>query len=76
MKYYETLHASNLIHHVVKRGAKPSKHPFNTIKELHFKTLGKDFRLILHPHSSVLHSNFKAYTVDAEGNEAVVHTGK
>ncbi|XP_045775593.1 ADAM 17-like protease [Maniola jurtina] len=73
LKYYETLHASKLTHHIVKRGTKLSKHPFNTIKELHFQTLGKSFRLILHPHNSVLHSNFKAYSVDADGNKTVVH---
>lgn len=61
---------------MVKRGAKLSSHPFNTIKEVHFKTHGKDFRLILHPHSSVLHSNFKAYAVDGDGKETTVHVGK
>ncbi|XP_063539985.1 ADAM 17-like protease [Cydia strobilella] len=73
LKYYETMHASSLRHHVVKRGTKPSNHLFNTIKELHFRTLGKDFRLILHPRSSVLHSNFKAYAVDGDGKETTVH---
>ncbi|CAH0724941.1 unnamed protein product, partial [Brenthis ino] len=73
LKYFETLHVSKFTHHVVKRGAKLSNHPFNTIKELHFQTLGKDFRLILHPHNTVLHSNFKAYSVDANGNKTVVH---
>lgn len=61
---------------MVKRGAKVSNHPFNTIKELNFKTLGRDFRLILHPHTSVLHSNFKAYAVDGDGKETTVHVGK
>lgn len=76
LKYFETLHASDLTHHIVKRGAKLSNHPFNTIKELNFQTLGKQFRLILHPHTSVLHSNFKAYSVDADGNKTIVHIGK
>ncbi|XP_045450383.1 ADAM 17-like protease [Melitaea cinxia] len=73
LKYFETLHASKFTHHIVKRGVKLSHHPFNIIKELHFQTLGKNFRLILHPHNSVLHSNFKAYSVDADGNKSVVH---
>ncbi|KAJ2949683.1 hypothetical protein O0L34_g15610 [Tuta absoluta] len=76
LRYYETLHASSFSHHVVKRGAKVSSHPYNTIKELHFKTLGRDFRLILHPHSSVLHSNFKAYAVDGDGKETTVHVDR
>ncbi|XP_013140575.1 PREDICTED: ADAM 17-like protease [Papilio polytes] len=76
LKYYETLHASSFNHHIVKRGAKQSKHPFNTIKEMHFRTLGKDFRLILYPHSTVLHSNFKAYAVDGEGKKTVVHVDR
>ncbi|CAG9790884.1 unnamed protein product [Diatraea saccharalis] len=76
LKYFETIHASSLQHHIVKRGATLSAHPFNTIKELHFKTLGKNFRLILHPHSSVLHSNFKAYSVDGDGKETTVHVDR
>ncbi|XP_028159327.1 ADAM 17-like protease [Ostrinia furnacalis] len=76
LKYFETIHADSLQHNIVKRGAKLSSHPFNTIKELQFKTHGKDFRLILHPHSSVLHSNFKAYSVDADGKETTVHVDR
>ncbi|CAG5059197.1 unnamed protein product [Parnassius apollo] len=76
VKYFETLDSSSLNHHVVKRGTKHSSHPFNTIKELHFRTLGRDFRLILHPHSSVLHSNFKAYTVDGDGKKTIVHVDR
>lgn len=76
LKYFETIHASSLSHSIVKRGAKLSNHPYNTIKEVRFKTLGKDFRLILHPQSSVLHSNFKAYSVDADGKETTVHVDR
>ncbi|KAJ0175172.1 hypothetical protein K1T71_009313 [Dendrolimus kikuchii] len=76
LKYFETIHATSFAHNIVKRGTKLSTHPFNTIKELHFKTLGKEFRLILHPHSSVLHSNFKAYTVDGDGKETTVHVDR
>lgn len=61
---------------MVKRGAKPSTHPFNTIKEVEFQTLGRNFRLILHPQKDVLHSNFKAYTVDGDGKESVIHVGE
>ncbi|XP_058117346.1 ADAM 17-like protease [Anopheles ziemanni] len=73
LKYYETLHAKDLSHRIEKRGAKHSNHPFNTIKEVEFKVLGRKFRLILHPHASVLHSNFRAYTVDGNGSESIVH---
>lgn len=41
LKYFDTLHASDLKHHIVKRGLKESSHPFNKIKEVHFKTLGR-----------------------------------
>lgn len=64
------------MHRIVKRGAKQSYHPFNVIKEVEFKVLGRHFRIILHPQRDVLHSNFKAYSVDADGNEKVVHFGK
>lgn len=78
LKYYETIHASQLDHKVVKRGLQESDHPFNKIKEVSFQTLGRDFRLILTPkrgHSNVLHSKFKAYSVDADGKETTVHIG-
>lgn len=76
LQHYELIDASEIGHKMVKRGAKPSTHPFNTIKEVEFQTLGRNFRLILHPQKDVLHSNFKAYTVDADGNETVIHVGE
>lgn len=57
----------------MKKGTKEGSHPFNTIKEVEFKVLGKKFRLILHPHRDVLHSNFRAYSRDGDGKETVVH---
>lgn len=75
LKHYESLHSDDFKHKIIKRGNKPSTHPFNTIKEVEFQALGRSFRLILHPHKDVLHSNFKAYAVDADGNETVVHFG-
>ncbi|XP_023035889.1 ADAM 17-like protease isoform X3 [Drosophila willistoni] len=73
LRHYEVFHKNDVIHRVVKRGIKPSSNPFNVIKEVEFTTLGKNFRLILHPHRDVLHSKFRAYAVDADGNETVVH---
>ena len=49
LKYYETIKASDIGHKIVKRGANPSTHKFNQIKEIDFKALGKNFRLILSP---------------------------
>lgn len=76
LKHFDTLHAEDVSHRIVKRGIKHSQHPFNTIKEVEFNTLGKNFRLILNPHREVLHKQFKAYTVDGDGNETVVHLGE
>lgn len=75
LHYYEAIHVDDVVHRVVKRGTKQSYHPFNVIKEVEFKALGRHFRIILHPQRDVLHSNFKAYSVDGEGNEKVVHFG-
>ena len=36
----------------------------------------RDFRLILTPKKGILHSNFKAYTVDGDGLEKPVFVGK
>jgi disintegrin and metalloproteinase domain-containing protein 17 len=57
----------------VKRGAKPSLNLHNKIREVEFRALGKNFKLILHPHREVLHSNFKAYHIDEHGNETIIH---
>ncbi|XP_032596080.1 ADAM 17-like protease isoform X3 [Drosophila grimshawi] len=73
LRHYEVFHRDDVVHRIVKRGVKQSNNPYNTIKELEFKTLGKNFRVILHPHRDVLHSKFRAYAVDADGNETVVH---
>ena len=59
LKHYEMLHASQFGHTIVKRGANPSSHPFNKIREVDFKALGRDFRLILSPKKGLLHPNFK-----------------
>lgn len=73
LKYFETIHADDLKHTIVKRGLKDSDHPFNKISEVEFNTLGRSFRLILSPKRSVLHSKFKAYAVNADGKETSVH---
>ncbi|PSN49544.1 ADAM 17-like protease [Blattella germanica] len=72
LKHFETLHASQFSHNIVKRGVKHSDHPFNKIREVSFTTLGRDFRLILTPKKGILHSKFKAYTVDGDGQEKPV----
>lgn len=77
LRHFEVLQAdTDLEHSVVKRGSKHSSHPFNVIKEVRFQALGRHFRLILHPHRNVLHSNFRAYSVDSQGREKVVHVGE
>lgn len=76
LHFYESIHADDIVHRIVKRGTKQSYHPFNVIKEVEFKALGRHFRIILHPQRDVLHSNFKAYSVDGDGNEKVVHFGE
>ncbi|XP_033225845.1 ADAM 17-like protease [Belonocnema kinseyi] len=75
LKYYETLDISKLEHKIVKRGTQHSNHPYNKISELEFYTHGRHFRLILTPRREVIHSNFKAYEVDGDGQEKSVHLG-
>ena len=75
LKHYDTLHSSQLGHSIVKRGIKESNHPYNSIKELSFSALGKDFRLILHPSKGILHHNFQSYAVDADGIEKPILGG-
>ena len=66
LRYYETLHRSQLSHSVVKRGATLSTHKYNQIKEVEFKALGKDFKLILSPTKGLLSPTFRAVEVDDE----------
>ncbi len=41
-----------------------SPHRFNKIREVGFKALGREFRLVLSPKKGLLHKNFKAVEVD------------
>lgn len=52
-----------------------SSHPYNRIKEVQFNSHGRDFRLILSPKTDILHSNFKAFSVDGDGKETTVYIG-
>ncbi|CAG9853819.1 unnamed protein product [Phyllotreta striolata] len=76
LKYFETIHADELDHKIAKRGIKDSSHPFNHIKEINLKAHGRDFRLFLSPKRDILHSNFKAYSVDGDGKETTVHINR
>ncbi|XP_018575504.1 ADAM 17-like protease isoform X2 [Anoplophora glabripennis] len=73
LHYFETIHADELNHKIVKRGLKESSHPYNHIKEVNFRTHGKYFRLIISPNKDIFHSKFKAYSVDGDGRESTVH---
>lgn len=76
LKYYETLHISHFQHNIVKRGIQHSYHPYNKINELEFYSHGRYFRLILTPRREVIHSKFKAYEVNGNGEEKTIHLGK
>jgi len=39
--HFETLHAADFSHNIVKRGATDSPHPLNKVKEVSFTTLGR-----------------------------------
>merc|ERR1711899_272762 len=64
LKYFEVIHAKSFGHNIVKRGIHPSDHPFNKIREVNFKALGRDFRLIFSPQKGLLHPKFCAVEVD------------
>lgn len=75
LKYFQIIHVDDLTHKIVKRGIQESSHPFNKIKEVNLRTHGKDFRLILSPKRSILHSKFKAYSVNGDGEETHIPIG-
>lgn len=65
VRHYETLSTSQLSHRIVKRGTDPEgTHKYNKIREVGFRTLGRDFRLILSPKKGLLHPNFKVRLFD------------
>jgi len=65
VRHFETLSSSDLSHKIVKRGIDPNGvHKFNKIREVGFKTLGREFRLILSPKKGLLHPNFKAVEIE------------
>ena len=66
LRHYETLHSSQFSHSIVKRGATLSTHKYNQIKEVEFKALGKDFKLILSPTKGLLSPTFRAVELDDE----------
>jgi disintegrin and metalloproteinase domain-containing protein 17 len=67
LRYFEVLRDADFSHNIVKRGADPtSSHRFNKIREIGFKALGKDFRLVLSPKKGLLHPKFKAVEVDVD----------
>jgi disintegrin and metalloproteinase domain-containing protein 17 len=72
LRYFETLHKSDLSHNIVKRGANPSNHKFNQIREIDFKALGRNFRLILSPKKGLLSPTFKAVELDDDDKEVYV----
>ncbi|XP_050314434.1 ADAM 17-like protease isoform X2 [Anthonomus grandis grandis] len=72
LKYFQIITPADLTHKIVKRGLQESNHPYNKIKEVHLNTHGQNFRLILSPKRGILHSKFKAYSVNADGEETHV----
>ena len=60
VRHFETLSTSDVAHNIVKRGLDPAgTHKYNKIREVGFRTLGRDFRLILSPKKGLLHPKFK-----------------
>lgn len=73
LRYYEHLDSSEISHVIVKRGLHPSSNKLNTIKQLSFKALDRNFRLMLTPGTDVLSSHFQAYSVDGAGRKEPVY---
>lgn len=46
-----------------------------SINNISFLSIHSHFRLILTPRREVIHSNFKAYEVNADGKEKTIHLG-
>lgn len=64
---YEVLLKDDISHRIVKRAIDT-----NVIKELQFKALERDFRLMLTPRKGILSSHFRAYSLDASGKKELV----
>ncbi len=54
-----------------------SPHRFNKIREVGFKALGREFRLLLSPKKGLLHKNFRAVEiVDDDDDQGAVNVNK
>ncbi|XP_071744332.1 LOW QUALITY PROTEIN: ADAM 17-like protease [Lepeophtheirus salmonis] len=73
LRHFEILSASDLSHSIVKRGLADSNHQYNKIKEVGFKALGREFRLLLSPKTGLLHKSFKAVEENEDGSFSNVY---
>ncbi|CAB4064239.1 ADAM17 [Lepeophtheirus salmonis] len=75
LRHFEILSASDLSHSIVKRGLADSNHQYNKIKEVGFKALGREFRLLLSPKTGLLHkkSFYQGRVFGELSSNAVVH---
>ncbi|KAG1652431.1 ADAM 17-like protease [Nymphon striatum] len=76
LNYYETIHVSDFSHKVIKRGIHPSRNKYNSINEVSFNALGRNFRLMLSPQQGLLSSRFKAFSVDGYGKKRPLWVNK
>lgn len=66
VRYFETLQSADL--NVVSRRKRSVDGRESDTKQISFRALGRKFNLVLYPGSPVLSPNFKAKTVDSNGN--------
>ncbi|XP_070179907.1 ADAM 17-like protease [Littorina saxatilis] len=65
VRYFETLESDDL--HVTSITKRSADGKLSRTKHIRFRTLGREFNLVLYPGSSVLSSKFRAVTVDKHG---------
>ncbi|GAB6020822.1 hypothetical protein CHUAL_003479 [Chamberlinius hualienensis] len=71
LKYYEVIRISDIDQSRVKRSTE-NGHELNSLKEMQFQAFGREFRLMLTPRKGILSNQFRAFSLDADGNKVPV----
>ncbi|CAG2108562.1 unnamed protein product, partial [Medioppia subpectinata] len=72
LKYYEIIDTNHIKHNkIVKRSADKSDNTYeeSTKHWVTFRTINRDFNLLLSHNKDIRNANFKAFTVDSKGNK-------
>lgn len=70
LNYFETINLEDINHHISKRSIDYSTNSFKKeFKQIEFNAFNQRFRLSLNEKREILDNNFKAFTIDENGEK-------